>query len=216
MKSAVWSLYLVAGVLVSASMTTEAAAQSPQRMMAECRSRASEALRVRLPNVETKYEGQRSDGTHAVNGTAYIRQQERTFQCSFNSSGQRIIRFVVNRTPATQLPSGPIEPGTRTERVSFFLGVTKRTRNGSLVPGASVRYLVKGRNLQFLTVQLEARSARTSYNIFTPSGSLLFESAKGGRFYRGQLYQTGDHVIEVANRGQGNSSYTIVLTLKNR
>ena len=84
------------------------------------------------------------------------------------------------------------------------------------MPGASIRYLVNGRNLQFLTVQLDARNPRTSYNIFTPSGSLLFESSKGGKFYRGQLYQTGDHVIEVANRGQGRSSYRLYLNLKRR
>ena len=66
-------------------------------MMAQCRARAGKALRTRLPDIDTKYEGQRTDGTHAVNGTASVDGRTRTFQCSFNRAGSRIIRFVVNR-----------------------------------------------------------------------------------------------------------------------
>lgn len=69
---------------------------SVERMMAVCRNRAHEILRTRIPEIETKYEGQRVDGTHAVNGTAYIRGKGETFQCSFDRSGRRIVRFVVN------------------------------------------------------------------------------------------------------------------------
>ena len=73
------------------------AAATPEVMMAQCRSRAAKAFRARLPDVETKYEGQRTDGTHAINGTAIFRGQTKTFQCSFDRAGQRIVRFIVNR-----------------------------------------------------------------------------------------------------------------------
>jgi hypothetical protein len=66
-------------------------------MMQECRIRAGEVLRTRLPNIETKYEGQRTDGTHAVNGTARFDGRTETFQCSFNRRGRRIVNFVVNQ-----------------------------------------------------------------------------------------------------------------------
>ncbi len=69
---------------------------SPGRMMAVCRDRAVHVFHLRAGDVETKYEGQRTDGTHAVNGTAYLRGIEETFQCSFNSSGTSIERFIVN------------------------------------------------------------------------------------------------------------------------
>ena len=53
--------------------------------------RAHEVLHTRLPNIETKYEGQRTDGTHAVNGTAFIRSRKETFQCSFDRAGARLL-----------------------------------------------------------------------------------------------------------------------------
>lgn len=68
----------------------------PRVMMAVCRDRAHQILRTQLPNVEVKYEGQRVDGTHAVNGSAFIHGIHETFQCSFNRSGTRIVHFVVN------------------------------------------------------------------------------------------------------------------------
>lgn len=69
---------------------------NPDRMMAICRDRAVHVFHLRAGDVNTKYEGQRTDGSHAVNGTAYLRGAEETFQCSFNSSGTQISRFVVN------------------------------------------------------------------------------------------------------------------------
>lgn len=69
---------------------------SPGRMMAICRDRAVHVFHLRAGDVETKYEGQRTDGTHAVNGTAYLRGVQETFQCSYNASGTQIVRFIVN------------------------------------------------------------------------------------------------------------------------
>ncbi|MCB1377303.1 MAG: hypothetical protein KDK89_02865 [Alphaproteobacteria bacterium] len=69
---------------------------SPADMMAACRIRAHEILRTKLGNIETKYEGQRTDGTHAVNGMAMINGIDETFQCSFNASGHKIVHFIVN------------------------------------------------------------------------------------------------------------------------
>lgn len=207
--------------VLSLSMTQlvdAAAAATPERMMQECRVRAGEVLRTRLPNIETKYEGQRTDGTHAVNGTARSNGRTETFQCSFNRSGRRIINFVVNQPSggsSAQPGRPPREPETRTERVKFLSGATGTTLNGSLGSGDSVRYVLGARNEQFLTVILEPGNAQTNFNIFTPKNSTLYESAKAGNTYKGQLYLDGDHVIEVFNRGQGRSNYKVFVTLKN-
>jgi hypothetical protein len=40
--------------------------------------------------VDLKYEGQRTDGTHAVNGSAANGQ---TFQCSFNRGGTHVVHW---------------------------------------------------------------------------------------------------------------------------
>ncbi|MGE0054730.1 MAG: hypothetical protein AB7S74_11005 [Hyphomicrobium sp.] len=88
---------------------TSAQAMTSSQMMQECRIRAGHEFRTRLPNIDTKYEGQRVDGTHAVNGTAIFDGRTETFQCSFNRSGNKIIKFVVNKKSgsATQGPDAP-------------------------------------------------------------------------------------------------------------
>lgn len=84
-------------------------AATPEIMMAQCRNRAHDEFKIRLPDIDTKYEGQRTDGTHAVNGTAFLKTGERTFQCSFNRGGDKIVQFVVNE-PAAAKSSDPV-PG---------------------------------------------------------------------------------------------------------
>lgn len=105
----VLSSAVAAALVVSLFFSVSAKAAEPGRMMQECRIRAGQQFRTRLPNIDTKYEGQRVDGTHAVNGTAIFRGRTETFQCSFNRSGRRIIRFIVNQKAggATQLPEAP-------------------------------------------------------------------------------------------------------------
>lgn len=87
------------GVVVAIAIAPDTvwAQSTSSQMMAECRNRAHEVLRTRLPNIETKYEGQRTDGTHAVNGTTSIQGNRKTFQCSFNRRGNRIVKFIVNQ-----------------------------------------------------------------------------------------------------------------------
>lgn len=88
--------------------TSAAIAETPEEMMAHCRNRAHKQLNMRLPDIETKYEGQRTDGTHAVNGTARNDAHTVTFQCSFNKRGRKIVDFVVNKpsaAPAKPMPS---------------------------------------------------------------------------------------------------------------
>jgi hypothetical protein len=70
-----------------------------EKMKSVCSARAAKALGVTTNDVEVKYEGQRVDKTHAVNGSATVRNQDRTFQCSFVANGSRIARFVLNPAP---------------------------------------------------------------------------------------------------------------------
>lgn len=106
----------IVGVVAGISFSQQAHARTPERMMQECRVRAGEVLRTRLPNIETKYEGQRTDGTHAVNGTARIRGRTTTFQCSFNRAGTQIVNFVVNKPTAGQPENLPSQPNQQRPR----------------------------------------------------------------------------------------------------
>ena len=78
------------------SSGSQTSPSTPESMMATCRAEAARRFQLRQPDVETKYEGQRVDGTHAVNGTAYRSNGQDTFQCSFNADGTSIVQFIVN------------------------------------------------------------------------------------------------------------------------
>ena len=67
------------------------AAASESEMMAKCNTYAARHLNVSPSDIASvKYEGQRTDGTHAVNGVTTSGQ---TFQCSFNKSGKHVVSW---------------------------------------------------------------------------------------------------------------------------
>ena len=157
-------------------------------MMQVCRNRAHEVLHVRLPDIEPKYEGQRTDGNHAVNGTAWMRGRTETFQCSLDRPGRQIIQFVVNNPSqsGSAEPEQPsTEPTTRTERVRFPAGTTGTEFKDKLNSGDLVRYVLRGGKRQFLYVRVATDNRRTYFNIYTPDGNTLYELARAGDEYRG-------------------------------
>ena len=115
-------------------------------------------------------------------------------------------------------PSRPPQasaPGmTSTERVRFAPGASSASINGGLTPGSSVRYVLGARNGQFLIVNIAPYGPGISYQIFNPDTSFLLDQISATQPYRGQLWQTGDHVIEVINRGNRNTSYTIEIGVR--
>lgn len=82
-----------------------AQAADTDNILEQCRVRAAKDLGAAPDGIDLKYEGQRTDGTHAVNGAANVGGQQTTFQCSFNRGGTRIARFVVNRPTAAAAPT---------------------------------------------------------------------------------------------------------------
>lgn len=102
------------------------------------------------------------------------------------------------------------EPDTSTERVRFDRGTTGAELTGTLTPGSSVRYLLALRDGQNFYVRVAPRGPDLTYQIFNPDGSFLLDQMTSQREYRGQLWQSGDHVIEVINRGGRNTSYNVI------
>jgi hypothetical protein len=45
--------------------------------------------------------------------------------------------------------------------------------------------------------------------VFNPDGSFMVEQTPASQLLRNQLWQDGEHVIEVINRGNQNVSYTL-------
>jgi hypothetical protein len=79
-----------------AGATASAASGSPDAMLRMCKSRAAKAYKASADSIDVKYEGQRVDGTHAVNGTNNAADPAKTFQCSFNKKGSKIVKFIRN------------------------------------------------------------------------------------------------------------------------
>lgn len=81
----------IAFALAASASAAPALASDPSTMMMNCNTYAAHHLHVSTSDIlEVKYEGQRTDGTHAVNGTAANGQ---TFQCSFNRAGTRVVHW---------------------------------------------------------------------------------------------------------------------------
>ena len=77
--------------LVVSTDVQQAVAADEAQMMTICNTYAARHLGVSTSDIiDLKYEGQRTDGTHAVNGSAANGQ---TFQCSFNRSGKHVINW---------------------------------------------------------------------------------------------------------------------------
>lgn len=66
-------------------------AADQSEMMATCNTYAARHLGVSTSDIaELSYQGQRTDGTHAVNGNTTSGQN---FQCSFNSTGTHVMNW---------------------------------------------------------------------------------------------------------------------------
>ena len=102
------------------------------------------------------------------------------------------------------------EPTTSTERVRFDSGSTGAELTATLTPGSSVRYVLRAKDGQNLYVRVAPKGDGIDYQTFNPDGSFLLEQMTPDKEYRGQLWQSGDHVIEVINRGTGSTSYNVI------
>lgn len=110
--------------------------------------------------------------------------------------------------------AGAVESATITEHVKFLKGSTSATYDRSLTPGSSTRFVLGARNGQFLAVSVVAPGLGVSYQIFNPDQSFLLDMMSAEKAYRGQLWQTGDHVVEVINRGNASVSYRVTLAIE--
>lgn len=111
---------------------------------------------------------------------------------------------------------GAAAPATQTGdvQVQFAKGTSGAVLSNALGSSDAVRYMLGAQSEQFLTVELRANSQFLNYIIYVPSGSILFESSQGGYKYRGQLYENGDHVIEVFYNGEPGTTGTFDIVLQ--
>lgn len=101
----------------------------------------------------------------------------------------------------------PIVSGT--QRVQFAAGTSGAVISGTLNANTSVSYVLGAADGQFLRVNLGSRGGALDYKIFNPDGSLLLDLISSDTPYQGQLWQSGDHVVEVVNAGSQPVTFDI-------
>ena len=99
------------------------------------------------------------------------------------------------------------------ERVAFPQGATGTEVTGQLMPQAEAAYLLGASDGQMLYVRLAANGPGMAWRIFNPDGSLLDEG-DAAKEYRGQLFQSGDHRVEVRNTANGAQSFDVVFGIE--
>ncbi|QJF50318.1 hypothetical protein [Roseobacter ponti] len=103
---------------------------------------------------------------------------------------------------------------TQTQRVAFDAGTTGAELTGTLAPGATRQYVLGAANEQYLFVRVAPRNGTLDYVIRNPDGSELLGLMNAGQEYRGQLWQSGDHVVEVINRSNALVEYNVIFGIE--
>lgn len=176
-------------------------------MLSHCEKAASHRLGVRISDTTVKSEGQRTDGTNVINGTIGGDDNQR-FQCSFNKSGDRLANFWTNVAPAAHSQSQ-----VKTLRIRFAHGSSGTEFTDTIRGAHTTRYLLGARNGQFLYARVVSDYPHLHYVIRNPDGSELYNSRHSKDEYRGQLFETGDHVLEVINTGHSSANVRIVVSI---
>ena len=99
------------------------------------------------------------------------------------------------------------------QRVSLPSGSTGTELSDQLGAGTSVTYVLNARNGQNLYFRLAAGGPNMSWRLFTPDGSLLDQGGHA-KEYRGQLFRSGDHRIEVTNSGNRLESFNVIFGIE--
>jgi uncharacterized protein YgiM (DUF1202 family) len=111
---------------------------------------------------------------------------------------------------ATHLPEPPAVATTTTARIRFPAGETGLQFTETLKPNSVRRYLLGARRRQTLFFNLGSSSSSVTWRILNPDGSLL-DRGPASKGYQGQLWQSGDHVIEITNSGGQTRTYQVIL-----
>lgn len=117
---------------------------------------------------------------------------------------------------ALSLPEEPPgrSVGEADERVTFAPGASGAKSMGRLDPGDARSYVLNARDGQVLTVRVLRQGPAISYRILNPDGTILLDETTSDRDYRGQLWQAGDHAVQITNRTSNVADYTVVFGIE--
>ncbi|WOI58087.1 SH3 domain-containing protein [Palleronia sp. LCG004] len=126
---------------------------------------------------------------------------------NFLVEGEGIAVSLPEEPPGMSMPDA-VEP------VAFAPGASGARLKGRLDPGDARSYTLDARDGQFLTVQVLGQGPAISYRILNPDGTVLLDEMMSDRDYRGQLWQTGVHAVQVMNHTANVADYTVVFGIE--
>jgi hypothetical protein len=100
------------------------------------------------------------------------------------------------------------------ERVQFDAGTSGATLSRTLEAGGASQFILGARDGQFLDVALQPLNGKMYYIIRNPDGSILLEGTDAATPYRGQLWQSGDHIVEVVNQESQEVDFNLSVTIE--
>ncbi|MBY6142236.1 hypothetical protein KUV26_22650 [Leisingera daeponensis] len=104
--------------------------------------------------------------------------------------------------------------GTGPITVHFQPGTTGATYDGTLGAGEALQYVLGAKEGQFLNVQVVPDGGAMDYQIMNPDGSRLLDMIDAGKPYEGQLWQSGNHVVEIVNKTSSELPYRIEFSIR--
>lgn len=130
---------------------------------------------------------------------------------SIRGSEASVERLHADGRPGRAIGDRTIVVAAADVQVRFEADATGAEMTGSLAPGESRRYALSARAGQDLYVRVAHRGGpRLDFQIFNPDGSFLLDMISTEREYRGELWQSGEHVVEVINRGGAPAEYSVI------
>lgn len=127
--------------------------------------------------------------------------------------------FTIDKSVTTD-PGAQVEDGQARQapasvstslRVAFVAGATGAELTGSLPPGKTRRDVLGAASGQNLHVRVVPQGAPVGWRIFNPDQPLLPGQMTSNHKDRGELWQSGDHIVAVINRRASMASYTIIM-----
>ena len=197
-------------------------AQSPDYMREACANATQSFFQDFEARTDTTYEGERTDGTHAINGTIYLENRSEDFQCSYAGDGETMVDFVAegkswqgfarNGDPspyqqaasetAKQLPESP-PAADNAAVVKFRPGEYGAMLEGAIRGNDIFDYRLDASAGQRLFVDLKVDGTNGNgtiyFNIIPPGESdvAMFVGSRDGTTADVQLPETGPYVIRL-------------------
>jgi len=99
------------------------------------------------------------------------------------------------------LPTALTAANKKAKQIHFEKGTTQQVVSGNITGHQSILYKINAQDKQWLKVEMLPKGGGADFSIYVPGqkigGESLFNSLVGDQKYIGQLYKSGDHVIEI-------------------